>query len=256
MPDEKNGYRYYTYRDFGRLIYARNLRAMGFSVEEAGEYLDADFSSMGSLLEERKQANCEEIARIERANRMLSVREKSLAEALAEAGTWREAPMPPLRFVGHFHEDRINESMRAVEDAEQWRELYEHADIALRITGNLAGVSSVSAEEGKVASKDIVAVEWGLCRVEDEPSVDISQADVPCLVGSLIIERTEDVGRKLASYIGEELRSRSLAAGAALCVQRAVHRGADGIHVLFSLYVPLGRKTSGQEVPKKLSETS
>ncbi len=227
-PDEESGYRYYTYRDFGRLIYVRNLRAMGFSVEGSSEYLEASFEEMAARLSVQERENAAEIERLSRANEAVALRRCALEEALDHVGRWEEAPLPALSFTSHFSNDKINEPFRKVDDADAWRDRYEHADIAMRLT-------SEALEDEHCPS----AIEWGFVDLKTK-GIHPQTAGAPCLAGAFEVDREEDMAPVLSTLVGEELRRRGLHSTEAICLQRAVHRGDNGsLRLLLSVYVRL-----------------
>lgn len=236
-PDEESGYRYYTYRDFGRLIYVRNLRSMGFSVEGSGEYLAAPFEEMSGQLDTQERENIAEIERLMRANEALTLRRAALDRALECLNRWEEMPLPPIAFVSHFSGDKLNEPFRKVDDADAWRDQYEHADIVMRVT------SEALEDEARPCT-----IEWGIASLEMRPtdknvepqSTTGRPTEPRCLAGAFVVNREDDMAPVLSKLVSEELRQRGLHATEAFCVQRAVHKDEDGsLHLLLSVYVPL-----------------
>lgn len=234
--DEESGYRYYTYRDFGRLILVRNLRTMGFSVEAARDFFEMDFADREQRMAEQYRENCAEIVRLERANRAIEFRKSALAEAMGHLDNWRMAAMPPLNFVPHFNEEQITDEFRIPDDAELWRDFYEFADLALRLQGNLA-------------EEDDVSLEWGLCSLglvgqgasSDGERIGSGNDDEThsCLSNVIVIERAEDVKTPLSSIIRDALQSRGLSSHVAYGVQRGAREEGGQTELLLSLYVML-----------------
>lgn len=231
-PDEESGYRYYTYRDFGQLIYIRNLRTMGFTVEESSEYLSTSFEEMPKRLAAQERKNTAEIERLFRANEALTLRREALACAMKSLGCWKLTNMPALAFTSHFSGDQLNGPFRAPDDTDAWRERYEHADITMHLT-------SEALEDGSHPC----ILEWGIadlrtrsdCFQADGPKADGS----PCLAGSFEVSREEDMTPVLSALVGEELRQRELHSTDAFFVHRAVRRDGDSFRLILSTYVPL-----------------
>lgn len=237
-PDEESGYRYYTYRDFGRLIYVRNLRSMGFSVEGASEYLTTPFEEMSERLAAQERENAAEIERLTRANEALALRRAALDRALGCLNRWEEMPLPPIAFVSHFSGDKLNEPFRKVDDADAWRDQYEHANIVMRVTS-----------EAMEDETHPCAIEWGIAglgmraadRAAESRSIAPHSDEPQCLAGTFVVSREENMAPVVSALVGKELRRRGLHATEVLCVQRAVHRDEDdSLHLLLSVYVPLG----------------
>ena len=93
VPREESGYRYYSYRDFGRLIFVRNLRALGFSLDAVAEYLDAAFEDKPDLLAQQMVANTGEIERLMTANEALRRQCRSVAHCFCARSCFH-SPFP------------------------------------------------------------------------------------------------------------------------------------------------------------------
>ena len=152
--DAESGYRYYDYRDFGKLIIVRELRKLGFSVEEVVELIGANADCTTSLYRERIKKNKQEIARLTEANELLG-RRLSLIEAWSsKLGSWERAAMPPIAFHPHFSTQAEGERVDgAAQGSREWKDAYERGLIAVRIPlETLGGVSD--------------ALEWGFVAIE------------------------------------------------------------------------------------------
>lgn len=231
-PDEESGYRYYTYRDFGQLIYIRNLRTMGFSVEESSEYLATPFEEMSERLAAQERKNTAEIERLSQANEALAIRRETLDRAMKSLGRWELTTMPALAFTSHFSGDKLNEPFRMPDDTDAWRECYEHADIAMHLASEALEDESLPC-----------TLEWGITDLRARtahPQADESKVDrSSCLAGSFEVFREEDMAPVLSALISKELRQYGLHSTEAFFVHRAVQRDADSFRLILSAYAPL-----------------
>lgn len=233
VPREESGYRYYSYRDFGRLIFVRNLRALGFSLDAVAEYLDAAFEDKPDLLAQQMVANTGEIERLMTANEALRRREEALRASLDNAEAWRTVSAPDLVFIPHFHGEQLDESLRSISDEGAWREVYEHASIAVKVSRD------------RILDGADHEFEWGLLpdesRTPSEGGHAVWGAECTrCLLGELVLERDNTFDDCLVDAVRRALADNGVAlAGDALAVQRAVQRKGQGLTLLLSVYVPL-----------------
>lgn len=129
--DEQTGYRYYTFRDIGSLIITRNLRNMGFSVNDVSEIFQSDPSAFEGILNDMKKSNDERLREICRENAILERRRHHLERFLAHQDTWEIVEAPDaLVYLPHFEGSVLDDDIAHATRRLNWSESYEHADIA------------------------------------------------------------------------------------------------------------------------------
>lgn len=256
--DEESGYRRYDYREFGKLIYLRNLRKMGFSLEGMKEVLDSPLTSLPSILTCQQEANNAEIARLQQANLLIERRRQEVQICLDKDGLWEQGNLTPKGFVHHFEDEMLSESLDSLCDSELFKALYEQSDIAIRI------------KKEEVLKGDLASVIWGFALPFDNRgpvcSVDASlnfenEASFPpiasqnkelsfpyldvlpackgiTIYGSLV--REENMAACLIPKIERALKEiDGSIAGDVLCIFYGASVRADEILMPCSIYVPI-----------------
>lgn len=132
--NEETGYRYYDYRDYGRLIFIRNYRRMGFSTSEIVDLIrHQDVAGNYENFKRKSAENLSTIRELEQANRLLEYRCGILERYLQNEDGEEILNIPSARFYRHFEGDRLSDSIEDYSGTDGWKNTYEQTMVGTRI---------------------------------------------------------------------------------------------------------------------------
>ena len=220
--DEENGYRGYACVDFGRLVYLRLMRGMGMSLERISRCFAEGPAESLRVCEEQRRANDEQIAQLERANRMLHDEESLLKGFVEGQGSAEVSQTLPMWFIGHFSQEELISGAGA-------------AVAASLESLSKARAAAICARVSKAAfeSDDPAGITWGIA-IRDRGELEEGAPQLPeraehiegrmCLVAYEQVERTDDFAANLYPVMRAVLRREGQSlAGDVCCLVAHLH---------------------------------